>query len=201
MRQRKTKKKRISIREEYKKCFDYLRESKDFIYFVILIFFIFSVIGFIFPAPDYILERLMDLILELVSQTDGLSTLGLIQFIFINNLESSFFGLLFGVVAGIFPLVSSIFNGFLLGFVAHLSVNAEGFLSLWRIFPHGIFELPAIFISFGLGLKLGTFIFQDKKIESLVNFFFNSIRVFIFIIIPLLIIAAFIEGSLIRFFG
>ena len=68
---------------------------------------------------------------------------------------------------------------------------------LWRIFPHGIFELPAVFISLGLGLKLGTFIFQRNKLKAFAEFFWNSLRVFLFIVLPLLIIAAIIEGSLI----
>ena len=34
---------------------------------------------------------------------------------------------------------------------------------LFRLLPHGIFELPAIFISLGLGLRFGMFIFQKEK--------------------------------------
>jgi len=44
-------------------------------------------------------------------------------------------------------------------------VQTDGFLSLWRLLPHGIFELPAVFISLGMGLKIGMFIFQKKKLE------------------------------------
>ena len=92
-------------------------------------------------------------------------------------------------------------NGYVLGFVAYLVVNSDGILVLWRLFPHGIFELPAIFISLGLGLKVGTFIFQKKKFESLKKYSLNSLRVFLFIVLPLLIIASIIEGSLIYLSG
>ena len=105
------------------------------------------------------------------------------------------------MVLGIYPVVATIANGFILGFVASMAVSSEGFFVLWRIFPHGIFELPAIFISFGLGLKIGTFIFQKKKFESFKKYFMNSLKVFLFIIIPLLIIAAIIEGGLIFLFS
>ena len=121
------------------------------------------------------------------------------EFIFLNNAQSSFMGIVLGVLLGIFPVIATIANGFILGFVASLSVDSEGFFVLWRIFPHGIFELPAIFISFGLGLKTGTFVFQKKKFESFKNYLYNSLKVFLFIIIPLLIIAAIIEGTLIFF--
>jgi len=59
--------------------------------------------------------------------------------------------------------------------------------------------LPAIFLSFGLGIKLGTFILQKKKIESFKDYFLNSLRVFFFVILPLLIVAAIIEGVLIHY--
>ena len=106
-----------------------------------------------------------------------------------------------GILFGIYPLFATIANGFILGFVASISVSEVGFLVLWRILPHGIFELPAIFISFGLGLKIGSFIFQKKKFKSLKNYSLNSLKVFVFIIIPLLIIAAVIEGALIFLFS
>jgi len=44
-----------------------------------------------------------------------------------------------------------------------LSVGIEGYGILWRLVPHGIFELPAVFISLGLGIKLGTFIFREYR--------------------------------------
>jgi stage II sporulation protein M len=105
--------------------------------------------------------------------------------------------MILGIFFGVFPIITIIINGYILGYVALATTNAESFFSLWRILPHGIFELPAVFISLGLGLKLGTFIFHDDKIKSLKEFFVSSIKVFLFIIVPLLIVAAVIEGALI----
>ena len=109
--------------------------------------------------------------------------------------------MIFGVLLGIFPIIAAIANGYLLGFVASISVGNVGFLVLWRLLPHGIFELPAIFISLGLGLKFGTFIFQKRKLESFKEFFWSSLRVFLLIVIPLLVIAGIIEGSLMFIVG
>jgi len=72
---------------------------------------------------------------------------------------------------------------------------------MWRLVPHGIFELPAIFISLGIGLKFGTFIFQKNKSESFRRYLWNSLQLFVLIIMPLLIAAAIIEGALITFAG
>lgn len=185
------------VKEEYEKSWNYVKESKNFIYSVILIFFSFFLIGFFVPAPDSIADPISVFIKGLLEQIKGMSQGELIEFIFLNNLQSSFIGMIFGAVLGIFSIFVTVSNGYLLGFVASISVGSEGLSILWRIFPHGIFELPAVFISLGLGFKLGMFIFQEKKFYSFKKYFWNSLRVFLFIVVPLLVIAGIIEGSLI----
>lgn len=186
-----------SIKDQYKQSLNYIGACKKFIFAIIIMFMIFSFIGFFVPASPEIEEAIKTFIQELIEKTQNMSQTELISFIFTNNIQSSFFGMIFGALFGIFPIITTIVNGYLLGYIASVAASAESILSLWRILPHGIFELPAIFISLGMGLKLSTFIFQKEKIKSLKNYFNNSIRTFIFIIIPLLIIAAIIEGTLI----
>jgi len=189
------------ILEEYKKSWNFIKESRNFIYSVIGVFFVFLLIGFFIPTPTAISEQILKFIEELLQKTQDMGHFELISFIFFNNVQSSFFGMILGIFLGIFPLMAAIANGYLLGFVSSLVVNSEGVFILWRLFPHGIFELPAIFISLGLGLKMGTFIFQKKKLESLKKYFLNSLKVFLFFVLPLLIIAAIIEGTLIFLFS
>lgn len=180
---------------------NYIKSCKNFIYVIIGIFIIFALFAFFVPATAELENAIMKMLKELLDKTQGLNQWQMIQFIFFNNLQSSFIGLVFGIVLGIFPVLSAVVNGYVLGFVAVRSVGVEGISVLWKLLPHGIFELPAVFISLGMGLKFGTFLFKKKKIKSLKEFFWNSMRVFIFIVIPLLIIAAIIEGILISFFG
>jgi stage II sporulation protein M len=195
----KKSKKIFGIREEYKKSWKYLRDSKSFIYIATGIFFLFVLIGFFMPAPEFIYDKIMTYIRELLKQTEGMSLFQLIWFILSNNVKSTVFAVIFGVFFGIYPLATSIVNGYILGFVSAVSVSGAGIASLWRLLPHGIFELPAVFISLGLGVKLGTFIFQKDKIKSLKNYMINSIRVFGLIIVPLLIIAGIIEAVILFF--
>lgn len=196
------KKERFNLIKEYKKSFRYIYDSKNFIYTIILIFLIFSLFGFFVPASDELTEKIYQFIEDLVKQTEDFdSSYDWISFIFLNNLQSSFIGMVSGIFPVIFPVIFSIVNAYILGFVALITVNNEGFFVLWRLFPHGIFELPAIFISLGLGLKIGTFIFQKEKINSFREYIVNSLKTFILIIIPLLIIAAIIEGTLIFLTG
>jgi stage II sporulation protein M len=178
---------------------EFIKESKNFIYFGIITFFLFFVVGFLYP--NFLKQEIITFLQELVKKTENLNQIELIKFIFLNNVQSSFMGLIFGIFFGIFPFFLLISNGYVLGFVSSLSVNVGGFGVLLKLLPHGIFELPAIFISLGLGMKFGGFIFQKDKLKEFRRYFLNSLRVFIFVVVQLLIIAAIIEGSLIFIFG
>jgi len=198
---KKVKKNKFNLKEEYQKSFGYLRDCKYFIYIIVAMFFIFALIGFFVPIPEFISEQLLNLMNELIEKTRGMSGKELIVFIFLNNLQSSFFGMMGGFFIGIFSILTTILNGYLLGFASLIVVGEGGFSVLLKLLPHGIFELPAIFISLGLGLKFGTFIFQNNIWKSFKAFFWNSLRVFAFVVLPLLIIAAIIEGILISQIG
>ena len=192
-------KKNLNFIEEYKKSWNFIRESKKFIYSIVGIFFIFSLIGFFITTPTLIAEQILKFIEELLLKTQDMGHFELIKFIFFNNTQSSFFGMIFGALFGIFSVVTTIANGYLLGFVSAMVVSSKGFGVLWRLAPHGIFELPALFISLGLGLKLGMFFLEKDKAKTFRNYLWNSLRVFLYIIIPLLLVAALIEGTLIFF--
>ncbi len=198
MKKRKQKK-RFDIREEYKKCWKYLGESKLFIFAMTFFFIFFTIIGFFIETPKPIYDQLVELIKQILKETQGMSQMELISYILFNNIKSTFFVLFGGIILGIFPVFNALANGYLLGFVSSASVSADGILSLWKLMPHGVFELPAVFISLGLGLRLGTFIFQKNKLDSFRNYLINSLRVFLLVVIPLLIIAGIIEGNLIYF--
>jgi stage II sporulation protein M len=193
----KKKKRQNFLRENYAKSLKYIRESGNFIYAVLVTFLLFVLIGAFIPAPGALEQKILEIIEDLLIKTQGMSAGELIKFIFLNNLQSSFLGLFLGIFFGFFSLATCIINAYILGFVMLKSVQAEGALVLWRLLPHGIFELPALFISLGLGLKFGAFIFEKKKVKVLKRYFFESLRVFVFVVIPLLLIAAIIEGSLI----
>jgi stage II sporulation protein M len=185
----------------FSKSFSFIKESKKFIYIIIGLFLLFALIGMVVPTPDFIKNMITEFIKNILEQTKDLSLFGMIKFIFFNNLQSSFSGMIFGCLIGIFPILVSVVNGYLLGFVSLVSIKQEGILVLWKLFPHGIFELPAVFISLALGLRLGVAVFQKDKKRNFFDFLISSIRVFLFVILPLLVIAAIIEGCLILVFG
>lgn len=187
----------------YKQCFKYLGESKAYFLVVALVLVISAFIAFTFPVPNAFIDILRKLLEDIIAQTEGMNFIQLFVFIFQNNFMTSLFGLILGIILGLFPLLLSFLNGYFLGFVSKLSVTMGGASSLWRLLPHGIFEMPALIISLGLGLKLGMFVFakKGKRKKQLKYDLENSLRVFLFVVIPLLLIAGIIETALIFLFG
>ncbi|MEK6760386.1 MAG: stage II sporulation protein M [Nanoarchaeota archaeon] len=199
---KKAKKTRRSfIGNSYRESLKYIYDSRNFIYLSLGLFFGASLAGFFLPVPQSVVEQIAEFIRRLLEETKDMGQFDLIRFIFLNNLQSSFIGMMFGILLGIFPALILFVNGYLLGFVSLASIREEGILVLWRLFPHGIFELPAVFISTGLGLKFGTFIFRKNKSDSFRKYFWNSLQAFLLVVVPLLIIAAIIEGTLIIYSG
>jgi stage II sporulation protein M len=184
------------FRENYSKSWKFIKESKKIIWAVVILFFISVAIGFLFQPPA-IVNSILEYIQNILAKTEGMSQLDMIGFIFANNLQTGFMGIIFGFAIGIVPILATIANGYVLGYVSSSVILSSGASSLWDLLPHGIFELPAIFISFGIGIKFGTFVFYKEKMKHFNKFFIDSLRVFVFIVLPLLIIAAIIEGSLI----
>lgn len=191
------KKEEFDLKKEYKKSWNYIKETKIYFYIIAIIFLVMAIIGFLVPAPEFITETIMGLLQEIITKTQGMNSLELIFFIITNNVQTSFLGMIFGFVLGIFPVITALINGYLLGFVSSMTVSVESPLILLKLLPHGIFEIPAVIIALGLGMKLGTFPFKKNPKKSLREYLANSIRVFLLIILPLLLVAGIIEGSLI----
>ncbi len=137
---------------------NYLKKSKKEIKIIIIIFIFSILIGFL-NAEN--LAEIENLLKSLIEQTSNLKGIELIGFILVNNTFSSFLGMILGIFLGIFPIITTISNGVILGYVLKRTAESVGVIEFWRLFPHGIFELPAVFISLGLGLKLGKDIIKN----------------------------------------
>jgi len=167
------KKKKIGVSEffysNFKQSLSYIKETKKFIWFAFILFVLGSLAGILFPGLFE--EQILKLIEEIIKKTDGLSRIGLMRFIIANNIETSFFAMILGVLFGLVPFTILLVNGYVLGFVINKTTGVEGLLILWRLFPHGIFEIPAVIISLALGFKIGSFlIFKVKKKRKIAGF-------------------------------
>jgi stage II sporulation protein M len=192
----KQKRKRVAPKEV--NIFSFIKESRKYFYIILAIFILSLLIGYFFPffGTDYILN----LIKNLADKTSGMSFLQLLLYIIKNNITTAFTGMILGILFGIFPLFVTIFNGYVLGFVMSKAAFISGWSVIFKLVPHGIFEIPALVISLGLGLRIGLAIFSRKE-NGFSYVLFNSLKTFLFIIVPLLLIAGVIETLLIFFLG
>lgn len=193
--------KKLVFADQFREGIDYIKESAGFIWIGVLVFVIGTWIGFYLPGRFVELDEILrNTLRDIFLQAEGLNGFELTIFILQNNLQSAFVAVLTGIFLGIFPVLTSIVNGILIGYVSNVVVSEVGFLNLWRLIPHGIFELPAVFISIGLGIKLGFSIFSKNSGKEFSKNFYQSMNAFLVVVFPLLILAAIIEGLLIAFF-
>ncbi|MDP1696156.1 MAG: stage II sporulation protein M [archaeon] len=259
---------KIKIKKEgqFRKVIGYLKESRNYFYFIAGLFLIGAIFGFVLNGELGFLDSFLK---DIVDKIKDFSMGGTILFIFQNNLSSAFFAMLLGIFLGIIPLLNAGFNGVIVGYVFAKASALNGWTVLFKILPHGIFELPAIFIALGMGLRIGTgflenffihykkdalkrflgiialiiavlglifvstglsglisseisgasawislvlglvlflplinLFFKDRKLRNVqgkvfMDRFNQAIRVFVFVVLPLLVIAAIIEGILV----
>lgn len=188
------------FKKNYILSWEYIKKIKNYLLFIILIFLLGAVLA-LFYQPPVIVDAIKKFIEELLKETAGLNVWQMIIFILNNNLQSSFISMIAGVVLGIFPIFTALVNGYVLGFVAEKSAGLEGVSVLWRLFPHGIFELPAVFLALALGTKFGMFFLAKNKKKEFLYRLREGLRVFLFVVLPLLIIASIIEGVLMFVIG
>ena len=141
---------KAKFRKQFKTAF------KEMLPYAVASFIVFILAGFFgYFYPKLFTNEIFQWIQTILAETEGLGLIGLIKFLMFNNIRSSFFALTFGILTVIFPIFVILLNGYLVGFVSSFSVAQGGLVVLWRLVPHGIFEIPAFLISVGLGFKLG----------------------------------------------
>ncbi len=114
-----------------------------------------------------------------------------------NNLTVSFVAFAGGITAGLFTVYSMVFNGLLIGTIGTACWLGGMSLPLWSfVAPHGVLELPAIFIAGGAGLRIAQgMLFPGflSRSDSLAKSGGEAIRLLVGVI-PILFLAGMIEG-------
>jgi uncharacterized membrane protein SpoIIM required for sporulation len=114
-----------------------------------------------------------------------------------NNLTVSFVTFASGILAGLGTIFEMISNGLMLGVIGAACWLSGMSLQLWSfVAPHGVLELPAIFIAGGAGLMLAdALLFPGvlSRRDSLAASGALAIRL-VLGILPLLVIAGVVEG-------
>jgi len=171
---------------------------KRYLILTIIVFCCSTVIGITYAGtsqqdPGFI-EIIDDQIFgSLIGKPDYIVAL----FIFVNNASTCFLSIFFGLFLGIFPLAVLALNGFLMGYLAYYAFLERGIVyPIVALVPHGIIELTAVFICCALGLRLGVSVSKriiNRYPSSISLELIDSLKLFLYLALPLLLVAAFIE--------
>lgn len=116
--------------------------------------------------------------------------------IFLNNAFVSLLFLVLGLALGVLPVVFIAFNGYLVGVISHLVAQDRGMLFIFlALLPHGILELPMVFLAAAIGLRLGhqVFLALIGRPTRIKEEFKEGLRFYFHWILPLLFLAAIVE--------
>ena len=118
--------------------------------------------------------------------------------IFLNNASKTLLAITLGALFGVVPGVFLLTNGVALGVVFTLAAKSKGlWLSLLSIMPHGAIELPGVFLGTSIGLLVGNHAVTTllRRTDAALLFEIKrGIRFFCTVIVPLLLVAAFVEA-------
>jgi stage II sporulation protein M len=116
--------------------------------------------------------------------------------IFLNNAFVSLLFLVLGLALGVLSVLFIAFNGYLVGVIAYLAAQERGLLFiLLALLPHGILELPMVFLAAAIGLRLGHQVFSALigKPTQIKREFIEGLMFYFRWILPILLVAAIIE--------
>jgi stage II sporulation protein M len=148
-----------------------------------------------FPMlTDYFKET----ITTFVNVFAGMPRLKLAAAIFLNNSFKTLLAILLGGLLGIVPFIFLLTNGIALGVAWSLSSSVRGpWISLLSLLPHGVLELPAVFLGTSVGLKIGSEALRrliGKSAAKMGAEVIQGLRYFLAVILPLLLAAALVEA-------
>ncbi len=174
----------------------YLKSIRIFIWLSVCLFASAAIMGYFAAAVDPEIATNWTKELEMLKWIMDLPPVLIMMIIFLKNLLSCAMSILLGIGLGLVPLLVATSNGFLLGIVSYGVIQKTGTLYLLAgILPHGIIELPVVFLSIALGFRLGYLlaltIAKDKT--DLTCETRRAIHFLLSWVMPLLFVAAAIE--------
>ncbi|MEK6818441.1 MAG: stage II sporulation protein M [Nanoarchaeota archaeon] len=192
----------------YKKSFEILNKNKKLIFLLFILYFLILFIGLAYNWSTYKNPFSSD-----DSQTafNDWWKANMLRntfqanffYLFFHNVLASGFRIISGIFFCIIPIGSIVDDALSNSYTLVSEVIERGFLSWFcKFIPHSIFEIPALIISSALGVSIFFSVLKKKqRFTNLKNSFKDAFIVFVFIILPLLLIAAVIESFLIMIFN
>lgn len=130
------------------------------------------------------------------------SAVNMFAYIALNNIFVSFRVFVFGIFIGLGSIKEMFLNGVMVGsFQYYFFAKGLGWQSILVIWTHGTLEISAIILSGAAGLILGNSILfpgSHKRLHSLMQGVKDGLKIMI-ALVPILLVAAFLEGFVTRY--
>lgn len=173
-----------------------LRKNKNLILISLIFFILGGIAGFLSfeKTEKQLVPLLKDVVFaNIIEESKFQTALNILS----RNLWATAILLVSGITV-VIPIVILFANGFIFGFVSKLTLtkNLGILIFIEGVLPHSIFEFPAFLISAAMGIRTGIIIFGTRKdrMKNLILHLKELAIIYLLVIIPLLVIAAFIEA-------
>ena len=179
------------IKTYYRESLDSVSEARTCIFIAIALYCCAAFLGWTYADNFSFLE---DQIKRLAAQFAGKNAIAFIFKIFVHNLIATYVAMCFVVLFGVVPTIIAVINGLILGWIIAKSPGGAT-ANIWLVLiPHGIFEWPAMMISWGVGLWRGVGYRFSQTGSTWKQRWETANKIYFTITMPLLFIAAVIEG-------
>lgn len=192
------------MKEIIKESFKFFKENILKIAIILGIIFIVVTMGsFTFYGENKVIAtKILESFVEATKDMMELQNGDLSIAIMFNNIRACLITIVLGIVPFLFlTIFVMLLNAGVIGAV--LSVNTSlASIPVWKVIlfgllPHGIFELPALFISMAISVFICIFLTKKllgKEKRKFGKTFLNLLLNVVLIVIPLLIVAGIVEG-------
>ena len=130
----------------------------------------------------------------LVDKFAGKGGLDFVITLFAHNLVATYITMCLLTLWGLVPLITAVANGLLLGWIVTTMGDSSPLETAILLVPHGLFEWPAMLIAWGIGFWRGFGYRFDPQPGTYLERWTAANRVFCLVVLPLLLVAAIIEG-------
>jgi len=181
------------------------RRHWRYVQIALLIFAVSAAVGaaFTYQDPDFKLSIIGPQMVQTIEKREmwthsivGIKPLAS-SAIMTNNISVGFMTFALGITGGLGTIYMMLFNGLMLGVIGMACHQSGMSLQLWSfVAPHGVLELPAIFLAGGAGLRIATGLLFPGYLprrESLARAGTDAVQLLLGTI-PMLIVAGTIEA-------
>lgn len=131
---------------------------------------------------------------SLVDKFAGKTGIHFVFTLFSHNLVATYITMCLLTLWGLVPLVTAVANGLLLGWIVTVITGHTAAEGAMMLVPHGLFEWPAMLIAWGVGFWRGAGFRFEPLPGTYMERWVAANRVFFLFVLPLLFVAAIIEG-------